>query len=109
MTKQVTLIHPRYWPTWIALGVLRAFEPLPYPLLLALGRALGALLVLLPISFVRVARKNIALCLPERTEEERERILRAHFQSVGIGIFETRSEERRVGQERSGGGWRLRA
>ena len=89
MTKQVTLIHPRYWPTWIALGVLRAFEPLPYPLLLALGRAIGALLVRLPLSFVRIARRNIALCLPERTEQERERILREHFRSVGIGIFET--------------------
>lgn len=83
------LIHPRYWPTWIALGALRVFEPLPYPVLVGLGRALGSLLVRLPLSFVRIARRNIELCLPERTLEERERILRAQFQSVGIGIFET--------------------
>ena len=83
------LLHPRYWPTWIALGVLRVFEPLPYPLLVSLGRAIGTLLIHLPLPFVRIARRNIELCLPERTKEERERILREHFRSVGIGIFET--------------------
>lgn len=89
MTNLAMLLHPRYWPTWIALGVLRVFEPLPYPLLVSLGRAIGTLLVRLPLPFVRIARRNIELCLPERTKEERERILREHFRSVGIGIFET--------------------
>jgi KDO2-lipid IV(A) lauroyltransferase len=90
MTNQTArLIHPRYWPTWLMLGVLRVFEPLPYPLLVWLGRCIGSLLVLLPLPFVRIARRNIELCLTERSVDERERILRAHFQSVGVGIFET--------------------
>ena len=83
------MFHPRYWPTWIALGLLRLFEPLPYPLLLWLGRRLGDLLVILPLSFVRIARRNLELCFPEKTAEERQRILREHFRSVGIGLFET--------------------
>jgi KDO2-lipid IV(A) lauroyltransferase len=89
MKERLTLIHPRYWPTWLALGVLRILEPLPYPLLMSLGRAIGALLVHLPLSFVRIARRNIELCLPELSKDERERILRGHFHSVGMGIFET--------------------
>jgi len=83
------LLHPRYWPTWLALGALRVLEPLPYPFLLWLGRAIGAVLVRLPLEFVHIARRNLELCLPELSREERERILRAHFQSVGIGLFET--------------------
>ena len=37
------MFHPRYWPTWLALGILRLFEPLPFPLLVWLGRRLGDL------------------------------------------------------------------
>jgi KDO2-lipid IV(A) lauroyltransferase len=83
------LIHPRYWPTWLALGVLRLFEPLPYALLVWLGRRIGDVLVLLPLSFVRIARRNLELCLPELAAAERRQILKDHFRSVGIGIFET--------------------
>jgi KDO2-lipid IV(A) lauroyltransferase len=65
------------------------FEPLPYPFLVWFGRRIGGVLGRLPLSFVRIARRNLELCLPERSAPERERLLRAHFQSVGIGIFET--------------------
>lgn len=83
------LLQPRYWPTWIGLGVLRLFEPLPYPLLLWLGKCVGSLLVLLPLPFVRIAKRNLELCLPEKSADERKAILRGHFRSVGIGLFET--------------------
>ena len=82
-------IHPRYWPTWLALAILRVFEPLPFPLLVWLGRGIGALLARLPLGFVRIARRNLELCLPELSVDEREQILREHFHSLGIGVFET--------------------
>jgi len=83
------LFHPRYWPTWLALGVLRVFEPLPFPFLVWLGRRIGGVLARLPLGFVRIARRNLELCLPTRSGAERERLLREHFRSVGIAIFET--------------------
>jgi hypothetical protein len=82
-------VHPRYWPTWLALGVLRVFEPLPFPLLVWLGRRVGEAIVLLPLGFVRIARRNLELCLPELAVAEREKILREHFRSLGVGVFET--------------------
>jgi Kdo2-lipid IVA lauroyltransferase/acyltransferase len=82
-------VHPRYWPTWLALGILRAFEPLPFPLLLWLGRRVGDLLVRLPLGFVHIARRNLELCLPELSAGERQKILREHFRSLSIGLFET--------------------
>ena len=81
--------HPRYWPTWLALGLLRAFEPLPFPLLVWLGRRVGGLMARLPLPFVRIARRNLELCLPHVQGVERERLLLEHFRSLGIGIFET--------------------
>lgn len=85
---KLTLIAPRYWPTWLGLLLLRACAPLPYPLLMSFGRALGTLLRYLPVSFVRVARRNLELCLPELDKAERERLLTRHFQSNGMALFE---------------------
>lgn len=83
------LLHPRYWPTWLALGVLRLCAPLPFPLLLWMGRRIGGLAARLPLSFVRIARRNLELCFPELAHAERERLLLEHFRSVGVGLFET--------------------
>ena len=88
-TKTSHLLHPRYWTTWFALGTLRLFEPLPFPVLVTLGRWIGNVLGVLPLSFVRIARRNLELCFPNESAEVRERILREHFRSLGIGLFET--------------------
>lgn len=83
------LLHPKYWPTWLALGTLRLLSLLPYGLQMWLGKGVGTLLVHLPLSFVRVARRNLELCFPERTPAWRQRVLREHFHSLGMGVFET--------------------
>lgn len=85
----MSLLHPRYWPTWLAMGVLRILEPLPFALLVWLGRQIGNVASLLPLRFVRIARRNLELCFPEQSATERKRLLREHFRSIGVGIFET--------------------
>jgi KDO2-lipid IV(A) lauroyltransferase len=69
--------------------LLRLFEPLPYRLQMGMGRALGALLYRLPSGFRRYARRNLELCYPQATPAEREALLKSHFQSLGMGLFET--------------------
>jgi KDO2-lipid IV(A) lauroyltransferase len=87
--RALQLMSPRYWPTWLGVGLLRLLEPLPYRVLLALGTAFGWLVRLLPLRFHRIAARNLELCFPEKTADERARILRAHFRSLGIALFET--------------------
>lgn len=89
MEFRLAYLAPRYWPTAIGLVLLRLFEPLPYPLLMKLGAGLGALIRRFPLSFVRTARRNLELCLPDLGREARERVLAAHFHSLGISLFET--------------------
>jgi len=89
MEFRLSLLAPRYWPTAFGLALLRLFEPLPYPLLVGLGAALGTVLRRLPVRFVRNARRNLELCLPELAPDARERLLAAHFRSLGISLFET--------------------
>lgn len=83
------LLAPRYWPTWLGLGVLRLAESLPYAFLLGTGRVIGRVARRLPLHYVRVARRNIEICLPELDARQRETLLDKHFESLGIGLCES--------------------
>jgi Kdo2-lipid IVA lauroyltransferase/acyltransferase len=85
---RLRLFAPRYWPTWLGIGVLRLLGMLPFSALLAVGRALGTALRHLPIRFVRIARRNIELCFPELDAKARARLLDEHFKSLGIALME---------------------
>jgi KDO2-lipid IV(A) lauroyltransferase len=69
--------------------MLRLIEPLPYASQLLLGKTIGRIARVLPLAHVRIARRNIELCLPELTPDARSELLRRHFESLGIGICET--------------------
>jgi KDO2-lipid IV(A) lauroyltransferase len=84
----IRLFAPRYWPTWLGLGLMRFFAVLPYGWLVRMGEALGSVVLRLPLPFTRTARRNMELCLPEMSVAARERLLARHFQSLGIGLFE---------------------
>ncbi len=58
-------------------------------MLLWLGARLGRLVRRLPVGFVHIARRNLALCFPELTATQREQLLTQHFESIGIALFET--------------------
>jgi KDO2-lipid IV(A) lauroyltransferase len=68
---------------------MRAVEPLPYALQMRLGRALGTLLHRLPLAWIRIARRNIDLCLPELDQEARRKLVAEHCASLGMALFET--------------------
>jgi KDO2-lipid IV(A) lauroyltransferase len=85
---QLRLLAPRYWLTWIGLGLLRLLALLPFPVMVFLGRLLGSGMRVLPLRFVRTARRNIELCLPELSPQERAKLLNKHFQSLGIALLE---------------------
>jgi KDO2-lipid IV(A) lauroyltransferase len=89
MKFQAALLAPRYWPTWISLGLLRVSALLPFRVLVGMGVLLGELVRHLPVRYVRIARRNIGLCLPELDAVQREQLLRRHFRSLGLTAFET--------------------
>ncbi|WP_346351538.1 LpxL/LpxP family Kdo(2)-lipid IV(A) lauroyl/palmitoleoyl acyltransferase [Oceanimonas sp. AH20CE76] len=87
---RAALLHPRFWPAWLGLGVLWLLVTLlPWRAQMALGRALGRLAMKPLKSRVKVARRNLELALPELSDAERETLLKANFESVGCAVFET--------------------
>jgi KDO2-lipid IV(A) lauroyltransferase len=81
-------LGPRHWPTWIGIGTMAAAARLPWPLQRALGRLLGALLRVALGARRRVAARNLELCFPKLDAAARDTLLREHFASLGIGLFE---------------------
>lgn len=82
------LLHPRYWPLWLGLGLLWLIIRLPYRVLLALGRLVGRLMHVFMRDRRHVAEVNLQLCFPQWTEERRRQVLRDNFESNGIALFE---------------------
>jgi len=84
-----SFLLPKYWLTWLGVIILYSISWLPYKLQLAMGRALGRLLLKIGSSRKKVALKNLELCFPDMTAAERQRILKVNFENTGIALFET--------------------
>ncbi|ATF93285.1 Kdo(2)-lipid IV(A) acyltransferase [Cedecea neteri] len=83
------LLHPRYWLTWLGIGFLYLLVQLPYPVLYRIGCGLGRLAKRLMKRRAKIAYRNLELCFPEMSEEKREQMVVANFESVGMGLIET--------------------
>ena len=72
----------------LLIGLLWLLHWLPLPLLVALGRGLGALLWPLARSRRRIALRNLELCFPELDATAREALAREHFALMGRSFLE---------------------
>ncbi|HEX6260044.1 MAG TPA: LpxL/LpxP family Kdo(2)-lipid IV(A) lauroyl/palmitoleoyl acyltransferase [Woeseiaceae bacterium] len=91
MTQRRPLSHfraPRYWPTWIGLGLLRLICQLPYRIQLGVGKILGRIAHRFARKRRAICRRNIQLCFPELSPEERDALALAHFEALGMSIIE---------------------
>lgn len=80
--------HPRYWPSWFGLGLLRVLSWLPLPLLALFGRALGQLLYYLHAERRRIVLINLEQCFPHWGRRQRRQLARRHFRALGQGVFD---------------------
>ncbi|UXI69021.1 LpxL/LpxP family Kdo(2)-lipid IV(A) lauroyl/palmitoleoyl acyltransferase [Tahibacter amnicola] len=83
-----SLRSPRYWPSRLALALVRGVARLPLPALDRLGRVLGALAKALLSMRRRVAERNLALCLPGWSEADRRALLAANLRDAGRMLVE---------------------
>lgn len=81
-------IAPRYWPTWIGIGLLRLCTYLPFRWQQTLGFVIGQLGYYLVKSRRNITSTNIRLCFPELSRKERRHLVVQTFRSTGKAIFE---------------------
>jgi Kdo2-lipid IVA lauroyltransferase/acyltransferase len=83
-----SLFSPRLWPAWIGVGVMKLLAMLPFAVLMAMGRTLGALIERFPSPRRKVAATNIALCFPELDARAQARLVDAHLRDIGLMLIE---------------------
>ena len=96
MAKKSTLdksilnfIGPKYWLSWILMGMAYALSFLPWSMQQSLGKALGRTLHAIAKRRRHICDVNLKICYPEMTETERKALTKAHFESMGKGTIET--------------------
>jgi Kdo2-lipid IVA lauroyltransferase/acyltransferase len=82
------LLAPRHWPSWIGAGIWFLLAQLPYRVQLGLARLLSPLLYLNK-KRIHMARTNLRLCFPDKSESEREALLKQNLVSTAMAVFET--------------------
>lgn len=85
---QKRFLMPQFWGIWLGVGLLRLLSLIPYRFKLSAGKTLGKLLFLIAPKRKRLAKANIELCFPDKDEEERQNLVKKHFESLGIGLME---------------------
>jgi len=101
-SMRLEFLRPRYWLTWAGLCVLRGIELLPFSAQRRVATGLGIVIRRLPLAYVRIAERNIELCLPQLSPAQRADLVRRHCQSLGMALCETAttwwSTDERVGR-----------
>ncbi|MBR9727074.1 lauroyl-Kdo(2)-lipid IV(A) myristoyltransferase [Shewanella intestini] len=78
----MALLHPKYWPTWIAIGILLLFGIMPAWLRDPIARALSTLVVKIAKKPLHVAKINIGMCFPDMNAEQIDALIKdnvTHF------------------------------
>jgi Kdo2-lipid IVA lauroyltransferase/acyltransferase len=88
-TPLYRFLAPRFWPVWLALGIVRLLVALPFGAQLAAGRWLGRLGYLGAGQRRRIASRNLELAFPELDEKTRRQLVLRHFEALGMSIIET--------------------
>ncbi|TVL34737.1 lipid A biosynthesis lauroyl acyltransferase [Shewanella xiamenensis] len=84
-----SLYHPKHWPMWFGVFMMRITQVLPLSWQMKLGKGMGRLVKALAASRTHTARRNLTLCFPDMPEAEREALLTRNFEETGKAIFDT--------------------
>ncbi len=76
-------LAPRWWPSWLLLLFLRLCALPPLRISRLLGAILGLLIYALNAKRRHIARVNLKLCFPDKSDAERAHLLRRHFMVKG--------------------------
>lgn len=79
---------PKYWAIWFGIGLLRLVCLLPHRAALMTGRVFGRLARRIGGSRLAIVRRNIELCFPDLTNQEREDLITEHFDALGMLVIE---------------------
>ena len=82
-------IHPKYFPTWILILLMRVGVFIPFRLQVFFGKMIGKLIYPIMTELRKTAYSNISNCFPEKKQPQVTLLVKQHFEAIGISLFET--------------------
>jgi len=86
---EAAMLSPRYFLTWLGMGLLYLTSLLPIQLQLFLGQLLGLILYASGTHRKKIVEVNLKLCFPNKTEKEQKEMVKEVFKDMGKGLLET--------------------
>lgn len=77
---KLALLHPKYWATWLVIGLLVIFGLMPAWLRDPIARLLATLVLSIAKKPIGIARANLKACFPEKSTAEIESLIRENVQ-----------------------------
>jgi Kdo2-lipid IVA lauroyltransferase/acyltransferase len=85
---KLSFLLPKYWASWLAIGLTWLIAYLPWCIQRRLGAAIGKLFFHTH-SRRKIAQRNIELCFPKLAQQEQAKLVKEHFIDFGISSIET--------------------
>ena len=85
----VEFIHPKFLLTWILILFMRIGVFIPFKAQVVAGKAIGRMMYPFMHKLISTAYSNISHCFPEKKQPQVERLVKRHFEAIGVSFFET--------------------
>lgn len=84
---RLALLHPRYWLTWLGLGLFFVVTLLPQSIIDWLGSRLGNFAASKNKKRFHIAKTNLSLCFPDKSDIEITLMVNEHFRVQFRSLF----------------------
>ena len=85
----IKFIHPKFFPTWILILLMRVGVFIPFSIQVIIGRTIGKVMYPFMSKLRSTAYSNISHCFPEKKQSQVNALVKSHFEAIGISLFET--------------------
>ena len=85
----IKFIHPKFFPTWILILLMRIGVFIPFSTQVIIGRTIGKAMYPFMSKLRSTAYSNISHCFPEKKQTQVITLVKQHFEAIGISLFET--------------------
>ena len=85
----VEFIHPKFLLTLILIIFMRIGVFIPFKAQVVAGKAIGRMMYPFMNKLRSTAYSNISHCFPEKKQPQVERLVKRHFEAIGVSFFET--------------------
>ncbi len=86
---QAQFFHPRFWPSWFGLLLMRLSIYCPIRVQLWMAKLLAVLMRPTMKKRRQIAKRNLELCFPNLSDEQRHELLEKNQQTMGMMMIET--------------------